>query len=700
MFKRLMFLTSVIIVMILAVCGHVQGEVIQETLYETSFDTPGAVDDWEVVSGTWELDSDAGTYTGSGSERILSIYQGPLADGSKNADLRNYVVRAELQRNNVAGGLAGRYMDAENYYLFRHHPNARLEIYAIASSGNTLLGTEPFPNEDLPEKYVLSFEMVGTTLTGKLLDGDIELASLTVEDNAFPNGAAGMRIWSATQVYHDFALIGLHFPSARMPDPPDGSLHENTWVTLSWSSGDYAVSHDVYLGDDQDAVINATPDSDVFRGNQATTFYVTGLPGYAFPEGLVPGTTYYWRIDEVNEANPESPWKGNVWSFSIPPKKAYNPSPADGAEFVDPNNTILSWTPGLGAILHTIYLGNDFEEVSNATGGTVLGSATYQPGPLELETVYYWRVDEFDTAETYKGDVWSFTTPGAVGNPQPAHNATDVPLNTILSWTPAVSAASHELYFGTNKEAVRNADTSAPEYKGSIELDAENYDPGLLDAESAYYWRVDEVDSQGNVSKGPIWLFTTGTFLLVDGFERYTDDDTAGEAIWQTWIDGFGVADNGAQVGNLIPPYCEQTIVHGGAQSMPLFYVNEAGVTNSEVVLPLSATGGLRDWTQASVTDLSLWFRGASGNAAEPLYVSVSNPPQADRAPAVVAHDDPSTATIRSWKQWRIPLQVFADQGINLTNVDKIAIGLGTKAGVASSGGSGTIYIDDICLYQ
>jgi hypothetical protein len=47
-----------------------------------------------------------------------------------------------------------------------------------------------------------------------------------------------------------------------------------------------------------------------------------------------------------------------------------------------------------------------------------------------------------------------------------------------------------------------------------------------------------------------------------------------------------------------------------------------------------------------------------------------------------------------------IPLQAIADQGITLTNVDKIAIGLGSKSGMVSAGGTGTMYIDDIRLYK
>jgi hypothetical protein len=88
---------------------------------------------------------------------------------------------------------------------------------------------------------------------------------------------------------------------------------------------------------------------------------------------------------------------------------------------------------------------------------------------------------------------------------------------------------------------------------------------------------------------------------------------------------------------------------------------------------------------------------GLLNNAAEPLYVAVSN---TSGNPAVVAHDDPAAAQIDAWTEWVIPLQAFADLGIALTNVDSIAIGLGTKAGVAAPGGSGTIYIDDIRLYR
>ena len=487
-------------------------------------------------------------------------------------------------------------------------------------------------------------------------------------------------------------MLGGGREKASNPDPKDEAVIADTWVTLSWTAGDFAASHDVYLGDNLDDVSNAATDSEVFRGNQQATFSTAGFPGFAYPDGLAPGTTYYWRIDEVNAPPDTTVFKGDVWSFSVPPKTAYNPIPTDNAEAIGPDNVRLSWTAGYGAKLHTVYIGTDYDQVSNATGGMLVGSTTYNAGSLQAEKVYYWRVDEFDGFATYKGEVWTFTTPGAVSAPKPADGAAGISMTTSLSWMAATNATSHQVYLGIDKDTVRNAGTGSPEYQGSAALGSESVDPGKLAWDTLYFWRVDAVTNAGTVA-GPVWSFTTADFVVVDDFESYTDDDIAGQAIWQHWIDGFGVADNGAQTGYLVPPYCEQTIVHGGAQSMPFIYDNTAPVTNSEAVLTLTDT---RDWTEEGVGQLSLWYRGNAANAADPFYVAVSN---ATGVPAIVVNEDITAAQARTWKQWVIPLQAFTDKGINLMNVNKIAVGVGSKGG-AAAGGTGTLFIDDIALYR
>jgi len=474
-------------------------------------------------------------------------------------------------------------------------------------------------------------------------------------------------------------------PEAFGPDPSNGSLHQDTWVNLSWTPGCYAVSHDVYFAENFDDVNYGAEGT--FQGNQAASFFVAGFPGFVYPDGLIPGTTYYWRIDEVNDTEPNSPWKGNVWSFSVPPKTAYGPDPADAAESIDPDAD-LSWTGGFGAKLHTVYFGDNFDDVNNAAGGLPQGFTTYTPGALKLAQTYYWRVDEFDAVETHKGNVWSFTTQGGVGSPDPSNGAVDVKQTQILTFSPSVFAASHQIYFGTDKDAVKNADTGSPEYKGTRDLGAQSYDPGMLEWDTAYYWRIDEVNNTNPDSPwtGNIWSFTTANFLIVDDFESYNDidpPDPQSNRIFEAWLDGYGIPTNGALVGNDLPPYAEQTIVHNGIQSMPYFYDNSVGY--SEATLTLTYP---RDWTEKGVNKLTIWFRGDSANAAETLYVALNGS-------AVVNHDNPDAAQIANWTQWNIDLQAF---GINLANVNTIALGLGNKNN-PQAGGSGTMYFDDIRLY-
>jgi len=869
--------------------------------------------------GWWRMEEGSGAvaYDSSGNGRdgafngdpewVVGYFGGALEfDGDDYLDtgytenLTNWTIAAWVRSPAAPSGDApsGPVHREQNYQFNWNHSDATYQGAAALSVGGTWYAAKYEPLE-ADTWYYLTASYDGEDFKA-YRDG------VLITTNSAPSGAPSSEgnslkiarhaaaaqfftgIVDEVRVYNealtDAEVMGIMYggggyPYAMNPKPADGATHLDTWITLSWRPGDFAVSHDVYLSDSLDDV-SAGAES-AFQVNQASTFYVAGFPGFAFPEGLVPGTTYYWRIDEVNDADPNSPWAGPVWSFSIPPRKAYAPVPADGTESVA-LNAQLNWTPGLGAKLHTVYFGEDFDTVANATVGAPAGAATFNPGPLKAAKIYYWRVDEFDAVTTYKGDVWSFTTAGAVSNPNPADGAVDVTQTPILTWTPAIPAASHEIYFGTDEEAMRNATKASPEYKGTKALGDETYDPGQLAWNTSYYWRIDEVNDTNPDSPwvGRVWSFTTAGFVIVEDFESYTDDDVAGEAIWQHWIDGFGVADNGAQVGYLLPPYAEQTTVHSGLQAMPLLYDNTAGVTNSEAALTLT---NARDWTEEGVANLSLWFHGApasvgsfvegpagtytmtasgadiwnnadefhyayksltgagsivarvesventnawakagvmirdtldpgsrhammivsatsglsfqyrtdtdgasasadiadlgaphwvklertssgmfgasysdngttwrsagtsmnismganvyiglavtshdaaltcqavlsnvtttgnvsgqwtnqdigiASNAAEPLYIAVSN---ASGAPVVVAHDDDGAAQIDEWTEWIIPLQTLADQGINLTNVDKIALGLGTGAGVTGPGGSGTMYFDDIRLYK
>jgi len=196
---------------------------------------------------------------------------------------------------------------------------------------------------------------------------------------------------------------------ASDPDPPNGAQNAKPG-SLTWNPGVTAVAHDVYLGYDANAVANATTSSTEYReqkGQGDTSYYPGGL--------LLPGTTHYWRIDEIEEG--DTIYKGNVWSFTTPPLKAYNPSPANGSIYVDPNAD-LSWSPGFKVKAtngHDVYLGTNATAVADANTSSPefkinRSSSNWDPGTLALNTTYYWRIDERNTDATVtKGDVWSFT---------------------------------------------------------------------------------------------------------------------------------------------------------------------------------------------------------------------------------------------------------------------------------------------------
>ena len=103
-------------------------------------------------------------------------------------------------------------------------------------------------------------------------------------------------------------------------------------------------------------------------------------------------------------------------------------------------------------------------------------------------------------------------------------------------------------------------------------------------------------------------------------------------------------------------PYAEQTIVHGGSQSMPLFYDNPGATSYSEATRTFAVP---QDWVQGGIKTLVLYFHGAADNAAGQLYVKINNT-------KVVYNGKADVLTMPLWKQWNIDL---ASVGGNLRSV-------------------------------
>ncbi|MHC4737465.1 MAG: hypothetical protein ACYS9Y_01025, partial [Planctomycetota bacterium] len=183
-----------------------------------------------------------------------------------------------------------------------------------------------------------------------------------------------------------------------------------------------------------------------------------------------------------------------------PPGKAKNPSPADQATGVSVTAD-LSWDAGSRTDSHDVYFGT-------SSPGAFQGNqtdATFDPGTMNNDETYYWRIDEINGSGTTTGDVWSFTTeagagpPGQASNPSPADSATDVSLTADLSWTAGSGATSHDVYFGTSSPGASQGNQTET-----------TFDPGTMDADTTHYWRIDEVNAYGTTT-GAVWNFTTGS---------------------------------------------------------------------------------------------------------------------------------------------------------------------------------------------
>jgi len=529
------------------------------------------------------------------------------------------------------------------------------------------------------------------------------------------------------------------------PSPSDGATDVLIDTQLSWNAGEsiLPLKHHLFFGTDKDAVAAGTGDTD--KGVLQVATYDPGL--------LLAETVYYVRVNEVELLGPER--EGNVWSFTTVgpgPGKIIRewwfdisganvsnltsnpryPDNPDGREFVLFFRAPENWAEQFGSRLRgwlfppetgdykflieaenegQIRLSPDQDPANAVMIASTAGQPESQPQSLVAGERYY--IEALMKGETI-GDsfVVSWQGPGVgamdvisakyVGatpylaeraySPFPADGASGVKQTSILSWSAGVYAASHEVYFGTDEDAVRNANASSPEYKGTRDLGSESYDPGKLAWDTTYFWRVDEVNNPKPDSPwaGNVWTLSTGPFLVVDDFESYNDidpPDPASNRIFEAWIDGFGTTTNGALVGNELPPYAERNIVHNGSQSMPYLYENN--LKTSEATMTLIWP---RDWTEEGVARLSLWFIGDAANTPDRMFVALNGT-------AVVYHDDPAVTQTAVWTEWVIDLQAFAGQGVALANVNTITIGFGTKNSPAA-GGTGQMYFDDVRLYR
>jgi len=186
-----------------------------------------------------------------------------------------------------------------------------------------------------------------------------------------------------------------------------------TGTTALNKSNWYHVAAVVRGPTDMELYINGVDDGGLYSGTGGNLKYSSGDSFIGCHSGLI--NYFNGSIDDVRvydrALSAEEVWQ--IYYKDLGPK-ASNPNPSDGATGVDPN-TVLSWSPGKNADSHDVYFGTDYGDVNDANIGSpeYMGNFdvnTFDPCGLELNTTYYWRIDEVNEPNLWKGNVWSFTT--------------------------------------------------------------------------------------------------------------------------------------------------------------------------------------------------------------------------------------------------------------------------------------------------
>lgn len=192
-------------------------------------------------------------------------------------------------------------------------------------------------------------------------------------------------------------------------------------ATLKWTVGAAGVySYDVYVGTDRSAVEKATNKLPAGKASDLKRVFKGNVPVAITDLGPIPlklGTTYYWRIDQLDSAGKVTQ-PGEICKFSTETGNATAPAPADSYIFVEGGKHILSWAPGKYAAKQNIYIGESPEavlakkkpDIANLPVGTT--SVRLPIANPVLGKTYCWRVESVNSGKlgVSKGDVWSFRT--------------------------------------------------------------------------------------------------------------------------------------------------------------------------------------------------------------------------------------------------------------------------------------------------
>jgi hypothetical protein len=274
------------------------------------------IGDWEASTNEGWADHPATAATGWSA----TVYvDDPLVSPSRYIYDSNWSTKgSQSLRASVTGWSWFERLDVHT--LWYDYSRIEFDIYAVAQAGSTAT-------------YAQVEKMGGSTETNGWFDMpeaqfNIGLGGSATHCTFDYTKYKGSTYWNPTDNYGSIIIaynadapvymyidnIRLVMPYAQDPSPADEATGVSLSPTLSWTAGDCANStsgHNVYLGTDFDDVndANTSDTTGIYLGD-------TNDPNYVITTPLTASTLYYWRVDEVNDTDGDSPWKGDVWSFN------------------------------------------------------------------------------------------------------------------------------------------------------------------------------------------------------------------------------------------------------------------------------------------------------------------------------------------------------------------------------------------------
>ncbi|MEA3226752.1 MAG: PA14 domain-containing protein, partial [Planctomycetota bacterium] len=477
--------------------------------------------------------------------------------------------------------------------------------------------------------------------------------------------------------------------------PSSGAVDVSQNPRLSWVATSADAQHDLYVGDDADAVAQATTATGaIYKGRLDEAYAVAAY--------LEPGKTYYWRVDEVIAGDPQSPIKGNVWSFITASYLVLE----DFENYTDitPDRIFETWLDGwdapsngstMGYAEPDFAAGEHFVEVGFVNGGLQsgpmqydnTGTARFSEATLPVTSHTDWTAAGVDTLMlSYRGtapqgafaydidkDRYIITATGiGVGGSSDGFRFTYKQLNGDGVITAKVDSLDN-----TNIDAVSGVMIRNTLDSGSVFALC-----GFRAAGQAILsWRTTaDTDIAGTVQEPqhPATIVLPHWFKLTRQGNTLTAEHSLDGAIWEHLGTPTTVAMN-------------QQVFVGLAVSANVGAANPA-TTTSRVTTP--TVTGILDAAGPFDTFLDV---GMPANGPDDLYVMVED--NAGATAVVINPDSPTAVQSSVWTQWAIDLQAVADQGVNLASIKNLTIGVGSRA-ASAPGGAGTVYIDDIGLHK